>query len=292
MENHFLSDPFFKTKTFNQKQGSNPVSLIISFYNNTELLKMIFAALKKQSFSNFEVVIADDGSSETSVNQVHNLAENATFPVKHCWHEDKGWRKNIILNEAIRQSEGTYLLFIDGDCIPHHCFIEEHFQARIEGKVITGRRVQLTEKMTRNLKVAQIKNGDIERFWIKMLFLALFSKVKHPENAIRIKKQCLRKIFVKDKENGILGCNFSIFKSDILKVNGFDERFLHPGTGEDTDLNSRLLRAGVGTISKKHLLTMFHIYHKKFDLAHQPNIDLWNENNKNQVTYTPYGIFK
>jgi hypothetical protein len=81
-------------------------------------------------------------------------------------------------------------------------------------------------------------------------------------------------------------------KIDILTVNGFDERFKHPGTGEDTDLNSRLFRAGIKTISKKHLLTIYHIYHKKFNLTYQPNADLWEENNINQVTYTPYGIVK
>jgi len=283
----------FKVLSSNSGTDAPSVCLIISFYNNIELLKMIFKALENQTLKDFEVVIADDGSKEDVVTQLHELIKTASFSVTHCWQEDNGWQKNIILNEAIRQSKGFYLIFMDGDCIPHSRFIEEHFSNRKEGKVITGRRVQLTKHHSRRLNIRQIETRKLEHgLWLELLVMSIFTKVKHVENAIRIRNKHLRKILVKDKENGILGCNFSIFKSDILKVNGFDERFKHPGTGEDTDLNSRLLRAGIGTISKKHLLTIYHIFHKKFDLAYQPNIDLWEENNTNEVTFTPYGIDK
>jgi len=269
------------------------ISLIISFYNNIELLKFIFAALEKQTFSDFEVIISDDGSRPNIVEEVQLVIKKATFSVKHCWHPDSGWRKNSILNKSIQAAEGDYLLFIDGDCIPHHRFIEEHYQNRNKGKVLTGRRVQLTEKLTENLTIQQIESGYLEKCGLLKLFWAgFFQEVKHVENGFRIRNKIWRNLFVKDKVRGILGCNFSMFKSDILIVNGFDERFLHPGTGEDTDLDSRLKRAGITTISKKHLLTIYHIYHKKFDLAYQPNIDLWEENNANQVIFTPFGITK
>lgn len=294
MSNHNDSDSCpFRIQSSNPGAKKPAVSLIISFYNNIDLLKMIFKALENQTFHDFEVVLADDGSKETIIVEVSGLMETVSFPVTHCWHEDNGWQKNIILNEAIRQSKGSYLIFMDGDCIPHSRFIEEHYNSRNEGKVITGRRVQLTEYHTRKLSVKRISSGKLERgLWLELLVMSVFTKVKHVENAIRIKNKHLRKLLIKDKENGILGCNFSIFKSDILKVNGFDERFRHPGTGEDTDLNSRLLRAGIKTLSKKHLLTIYHIYHKKFNLNYQPNIDLWEENNLNGITFTPFGIHK
>ncbi len=267
------------------------VSLIISFYNNIDLLKIIFAALEQQTFKAFEVVIADDGSSKEVVRKVHKLMVSSSFPVQHCWHEDQGWRKNIILNQAVLSSRSNYLIFIDGDCIPHRCFIEEHFEHRHPGIVLTGRRVQLTQRLSTQLTENRIINGSFERHLkIKLLISTVFQKKLHIENAFRIKKPYLRKVFVKDKVKGIVGCNFSAHKADILKVNGFDERFLHPGTGEDTDLCRRMKRAGIMTISKKHLLTVYHIFHKRFDLKYQPNIDLLHENDKKGVTYTPFGI--
>jgi len=269
------------------------VSLIISFYNNIDLLRIIFAALEIQTHKAFEVIIADDGSGKDVVEKVQELADSASFPVQHCWHEDNGWRKNIILNQAIVCSKGEYLIFIDGDCIPHRYFIEEHVEHRRSGTILTGRRVQLTNKLSNQLTEKGITTGTFEQhLTIKLVFSSIFHKNLQVENAFRIKRPFLRKLLVKDKVKGVLGCNFSIHKVDIMKVNGFDERFLHPGTGEDTDLDRRLQRAGIISLSKKHLLTVYHVYHNRFDLNYQPNLDLLEENDRKGVTFTPYGITK
>lgn len=255
---------------------------------------MVFESLSRQTFQNFEVVIADDGSDELAVECIHQLMETASFPVKHCWHPDNGWQKNIALNHAIEASEGIYLVFIDGDCIPHRYFLEDHFSNRKENYVLSGRRVQLSKKRTENLCIEQIKVGFLEKGTglLVLLLDGILGKVKHSENAIRVRNRFLRKCLIKDKFRGILGCNFSIHKSDILKVNGFDERYNYPGTGEDTDLDHRLQRAGIYCQSRKHLLTIYHIHHKKSDLAHAPNLLLLKENDDQGITFTPFGIKK
>src|SRR5687768_7510377 len=97
-------------------------SLIISFYNKIEYLRMILAALERQSFKNFEVVIADDGSKAEVVNEIKEIQTKSPLQIQHIWHEDIGFRKTKILNESIRKSNSDYLIFIDGDCIPHHKF--------------------------------------------------------------------------------------------------------------------------------------------------------------------------
>ena len=107
---------------------SIPISLIVSFYNKVELLKLIFAALEVQTYHNFEVIIADDGSKPEVVEEITRIKSDYFFAIKHIWHEDKGWQKNIILNQAVTASEGEYLIFIDGDCIPEKHFIQEHVQ--------------------------------------------------------------------------------------------------------------------------------------------------------------------
>src|SRR5688572_4956723 len=98
-------------------------SLIISLYNKLEYLKMIEAALQRQSFRDFEVVVADDGSKPEVVEGIKDLMNSSPIAFQHCWHEDLGFRKTKILNEAIRKSRSAYLIFIDGDCIPHTHFI-------------------------------------------------------------------------------------------------------------------------------------------------------------------------
>jgi len=271
-----------------------PVSLIISFYNKIDLLRYIFAALGRQTYTNFEVVIADDGSNPEVVKEIAEIQFNYSFPIKHVWHEDNGWQKNKILNKAVIASEGDYLIFIDGDCVPHPKFIQEHVENRARNRVITGRRVLLSESVSKKLTLEKISNGYLDRrVAFPLLFESLFHGVDtEVENMLRIRNKIIRKLFIKDKIKGFWGCNFSIWKKDILKVNGFDERYVYPGFGEDRDLDDRLQRNGIFPISKKHLVTEYHIHHVHFDTMHEPNLLLFNEKNVNNEKYTPYGIIK
>ena len=273
---------------------NQPVSLIISFYNKIELLKFIFAALERQTFRNFEVVIADDGSNPEVVSEIKRIKSNYFFQIKHVWHEDNGWQKNKILNKAIVSSEGEYIIFIDGDCIPHRRFIQEHIENRAQNQAISGRRILLTEKISKALDLKKIQSGYLDFLvGFPLLFQTVFgAKKTYMEDMIRIRNPFLRRLILKDRRRYLLGCNYSIWKDDLLKVNGFDERFMYPGMGEDTDLEERLARIGVFCISKKHLVTIFHFYHVHFDTDYDPNKILFEENNLKKVIYTPFGIKK
>ncbi len=271
-----------------------PISLIISFYNKIDFLKLVFAGLEQQSFHDFEVIIADDGSRKEIVAEVKHLIQNASFPVKHLWHEDNGWQKNTILNKAIVASEAEYLIFIDGDCIPNPHFIEEHLICQTANQAVCGRRVTLTEKTSANLNVKDIES---KFFHIKLFFKLLgenfFTNEKiHLRHMIRIRNQFLRRIFVKDKLKGILGCNFSVWKQDMMKINGFDERFVFPGMGEDSDIENRLRQMGVRLVSKKFYVTVYHIYHSALGPDYEMNYILYKENLENKVIFTPYGIIQ
>lgn len=215
-------------------------SLIISVYNDIETLILILEALKVQTEKQFEVIIADDGSNENFVKKLNEIKPFFPYKIIHLWHEDLGWRKEVILNKAIVASNSEYLIFIDGDCIPHHQFIEEHLSFAKKGKVVAGRRVMLTEELTKSITKEMISSRKIHRFVaIRVLLSSFFGKVRHAEESIRITNKWLRKIFLKERFHDLLGCNFSIYKQDMLKINGFDERFSYPGIGEDTDVEAR-----------------------------------------------------
>jgi len=273
---------------------SQQISLIISFYNKIEILKLVFAALEIQTYRDFEVIIADDGSKPEVVEEIRRIKSNYFFPIKHVWHEDNGWQKDIILNRAIVVSEGEYLIFIDGDCIPEKHFIQEHVENRAENQIVSGRRIMLTDKISKKLTVQKVQNGYLNLpIALPLFFETVFGGNRtFMENMIRIRNKTLRRLFLKDRRRFLLGCNFSVWKSDMMKVNGFDERFIFPGTGEDVDLEERLSRIGVYPVSKKHLVTIYHYDHVHYDCSYEPNILLRTENNLNQVTFTAYGIIK
>ena len=271
----------------------NPcASLIISFYNKIDQLKLVFAGLEKQSFSNFEIIIADDGSSGRIINELEQLSNKTDLNTKHIWHKDQGWRKTEILNKAILASSSDYLIFIDGDCIPHTHFIKEHLENKNRGVVLAGRRVNLSHSITEKLTCDQIKRGYLEGWGLFLsTCLGLLSKGRDAEKGIYIRNPFLRKMINKKSNRGILGSNFSIHKDDILAINGFDERYKAPGIGEDSDLAFRLEMYGVRIQTIKNIAIQYHLYHKRL---YKPgvNVHIFDETKKARIHYTPFGINK
>lgn len=268
-------------------------SLIITVYNDIRTLTLTLESLKTQTEKDFEVIIADDGSNAEFVSKLNEIISKSPLKVKHIWHEDKGWRKEIVMNKAIVASESDYIIFIDGDCIPHRRFIEEHLRFAKEGKVVCGRRVMLTKEVTDSLTPELISSGRMHKHvWPRILWAGLTKKINHAEEVIRLTNTLLRRLFLADRRKGLLGCNFSLYKKDILSVNGFDERFSHPAVGEDTDLEARLSRKGISCKVERQIATVYHKWHLLNHAGRENNIAIFNENNENNVAWTPYGIIK
>ncbi len=275
-----------------QNSGTD-VSLIISFYNDTLWLNLILAALEKQTYNSFEVVIADDGSGKEAQQIIAEAKDKHSFPIQHKWHEDDGWRKNIILNKAIVTSKSPYLIFIDGDCIPHKHFIKEHFFNREKKTILAGRRVNLSARISENLTADKIQRGYLEQWLTTKLFIhkIFFHDGSHPENGIYVSSKIIRSRLNRKNNKGILGSNFSIHKADILALNGFDERYLLPAVGEDTDINHRAVFAGLKVKTLKHLALQYHKHHKKL-IRDRRNLQILQQTIDDKLTFTPYGIIK
>jgi glycosyltransferase involved in cell wall biosynthesis len=267
----------------------SPVSVIVSFYNRIDYLRLILAALEHQTFRTFEIVIADDGSTEEVVEEIKAVAENFPIPIRHVWHEDAGFRKTTILNKAVVESVGEYLIFMDGDCIPHHRFVEEHYSNRRTNVILAGRRANVSPKVARLLNVEKIRSGFIENgFQRRVVLDGLMGKSHHVIKGWYVKSAFLRK-FLNRKITGVLGSNFSIHKKDLLAVNGFDERYHAPAVGEDTDLEMRLRWSGVEIQMIKNMAVQYHIDHPKLKRS-EANMAIFEEVLRDRIAFTPYGI--
>ena len=265
-------------------------SLIISFYKKFDYLKLVLAGFERQSFRDFEIIVADDGSDEKIVEEIEKYSSQISFKFKHVWHEDKGFRKNKILNRAITSSESNYLIFIDGDCIPHSEFIKEHIQTSEENTCLTGRRVNLSQKITDKLTTANVRGGFLEKNNLLLIEDGLFGESFYVERGFYLKSNSLREFFNK-KKRGLLGCNFSLHKEDMLKINGFDERYEAPSIGEDSDVQFRLELAGIKIKSINNIAVQYHLYHKLQERP-QKNLDLFEEVKKENEFFTKFGIKK
>lgn len=267
------------------------ISLIISFYNKIDVLRMVLASLELQHFEKFEVIISDDGSSDEIKKEIQGIISNSSLDIHHVWHEDKGWRKNVVLNKAVLLSKTNYLVFIDGDCILHPYCLLEHYNSREPGRIIAGRRVNLSAKITTNLNPEKIKKGYLwGKYRIRIIWDGLLNETRHSENAIYVKSPVIRKRINK-KDKGVLGSHFSIHKEDIISVNGFDERYLAPAVGEDSDLEFRLRLNGIKIKTLKHIAIQYHLYHKTLK-RDKKNRKILDQTKKDGVAYTPFGINK
>jgi glycosyltransferase involved in cell wall biosynthesis len=263
-------------------------TVIASFYNKINYLKLVLAGFENQTTKNFELIIADDGSAEHIVKEIESISKNYSFNIKHIWQEDKGFRKNRILNQAILAADTNYLIFIDADCIPHSHFVEEHINTSSNQVCLTGRRVNLSEKITTHLTEEKIKEGFPENRTSLLIADGLFGKSYDIEKGFYFKNKFLRNYFNK-KSRGLLGCNFSIHKEDILSINGFDERYESPSIGEDSDVQFRLELLGIKIRSLNNIAVQYHLFHKLQERL-QKNLDLFEEVKKSRLAFSPFGI--
>lgn len=256
------------------------VTLIVAFYNAPKLLSLLFASIENQIFKSFEVILCDDGSNSETLDQIKSLIENAPFPVCHLWHKDIGFRKNRMLNWGIHFSRAECLVFIDQDCLLHRNFLKEYYEYFSSDAVLCGRRMDLTPWVSKMLTPQKIKNFFIERNLWWMIPTGLYMKDNNGKKGIYLKKSSYRDSLNK-KYRGIVGCNFSVAKQNLLRINGFDTRYEGPGIGEDSDIEYRLSLLGLKMQSFAHAAVQYHVYHR-----------LLKRDNKNDVIFDDTKIKK
>ncbi len=228
-------------------------SLIICTYNWPEALNLVLKSVSSQSVMPNEIIIADDGSGNATLRVIEAFKKDSLVSVVHSWQKDSGCRIPHSRNRAIAKSKYDYIVVIDGDTVLHKDFIKDHKSYSQKGIYIQGSRALLQEKFTDNIFKRKVFN--------RPKFFSNHSKNKL--NMIRIPLLTFVMIFFKSRKlKRIRGCNFSIFKEDILKVNGFNEEITSWGR-EDSEFVQRLFNAGV---EKKHLKfsgIQYHLFHNE-----------------------------
>ncbi|MGW8267357.1 MAG: glycosyltransferase [Longimicrobiales bacterium] len=142
--------------------------MIVSTYNQPSWLEMVLLGYSRQDFRGFELIIADDGSRDETRRLVASYARKADFPVRHIWHEDRGYRRSIILNAAILASRGDYLVFSDGDCIPRRDFVGSHVGLRETDRFLSGGSVYLSREVSQLIGPEDVISGRFaDPGWLK-----------------------------------------------------------------------------------------------------------------------------
>jgi glycosyltransferase involved in cell wall biosynthesis len=254
-------------------------ALLISTYNWPEALELVLESALLQTHLPDEIIIADDGSNDETKSLIGKFNQNSEVPIHHIWQEDIGFRKSKILNKAVAKSNSDYIIQVDGDCIMHKNFIEDHFNEAKKGVYLYGSRVNILpdfasdvifkRKINYNLFSKEIKNRT------RSLHISFLSKLYKPHLGISKKFR---------------GCNVSYWREDFLKVNGYNEDFEGWGR-EDSDLVIRLGNNAVQAKRMRYKAIVFHIHHRinskqNFEL----NDKIQNETIANRTIWTRLGI--
>ena len=118
-------------------------TLIITTYNWPDALELVLESVKNQVILPTEVIIADDGSTNETKQLIESFQNNFPVPLRHIWHEDKGFRRSAILNLAISKTDSDYIIQLDGDCIIHKNFVGDHLNSIEKGTYLFGSRVNI-----------------------------------------------------------------------------------------------------------------------------------------------------
>ena len=233
-------------------------TLIISTFNWPQALELCLKSIAKQKHLPDEVIIADDGSGEETKLLIDTIKKDFPAPLLHVWHEDKGFRKTIILNKAIHQSSFEYIIQVDGDVLLDKHFISDHLSSADFDTFIRGTRAMLTKEKTDVLLAS------------KKIALSPFSSgVKHRNNALRIfvlKALGARKEW---SSNSVRGSNLSFWKADFIKVNGYNNDIYGWGH-EDEELAARFINTGIIKKIVKLCAVQYHLYHPVASKKNEP----------------------
>ncbi len=227
-------------------------SLIVLTYNWPQALGLVLQSIKTQSSMPYEVVIADDGSTAATRELIEGFA--ATFPCRltHVWQEDLGFRAARARNRGIASSRGDYVILLDGDMLLHRAFVADHLALAQENSFLQGGRLRASEQETIRLLAGKRPRFD----WLLdgQFDTKHESKRRHALRAPWLARRAA------SRGGNVMSCNMSFWRSDLDRVNGFDERMQGYGS-EDIELAARLGNASVRQRQLKYAGLAVHLHH-------------------------------
>lgn len=267
------------------------VSVIITTYNAVEWLRKVLIGFSIQTECDFEIIIADDGSTPETKEILSLFSSKFKYPIIHVWQKDEGFQKTKILNKAILNSNSNYLIFTDGDCIPRKDFVEMHLKYRENGFFLSGGYFKLPLSISKIISENDILNSNCFHLtWLKKNGFKLNFK------SSKLTKSVLFAQFmnwITPTKRSWNGHNSSGWKNDILAVNGFNNDMQYGG--EDRELGERMFNNGMLSKQIRYSAICVHLDHARGYSTPEiwkKNREIREYNKKNKVTKIENGISK
>ncbi len=195
------------------------VSVIIPTYNGEHKIIDILQALENQTYTDFEVIVMVDGSTDQTVNKLNNQSFN--FKLFRVFEQVNQGRAEV-RNNGAKLAVSDLLVFFDDDMVPLENCVREHVHhhALKNNTILTG---GLCENVTGTTTDIQKYKLSLSRSWS----IPLQGQSEMPLNR--------QNLFIS-------AANFSISKELFFELNGFDKEL---NDAEDFDLAVRAYQKGI-----------------------------------------------
>ncbi|MBM0108158.1 glycosyltransferase family 2 protein [Steroidobacter sp. S1-65] len=266
-------------------------AVILSTYNAPDRLRPTLVGYAAQTHRDFELIVADDGSTGATRELIKDVSSQFSLPIKHVWHEDQGFRKCRILNQAIASTGADYLIFSDGDCIPRADFVATHLERARPGRFLSGGYFKLSAKASSRITAEDILAGHaLDPQWLiangmprsrKLGRLACSPWRAGLMNAITPTRPTWN------------GHNASGWRSDMIRINGFDERMAY--WAQDREFGERLENSGVRGLQIRYSAICVHLHHErpyKTKESRERNQQIRRDTRRMRARWTVHGIHK
>lgn len=202
-----------EVKVRTDDHNKNTVSVIIPVFNREKFVAQALDSVLAQTFKNFEIVVVDDGSTDSSFSILTEYKER--FPDKVVLLQQSNSGPSLARNKAIMAAQGKYIAFLDSDDLwpPEKLerqlsIFEEHEDIAFvySGYYTTNKKGEI---LAINLPDPQLKGRIYDELWVI--------------------------------PNNICGGTLMVEKEKLLAVGLFDTDL---GGGENLDLRIRLSQLG------------------------------------------------
>ena len=235
------------------------ISLVITTYNRSDALAAVLKALAAQDDKGFEIVVADDGSTQVHQHEAKAAVLRNGLSAIHVWHPEVGFTASQVRNLGVAAANGGYVILLDGDCVPETDFVRRHRLLAETGYFVNGSRVMLSDAFTADVLQDRVTVfGRSWPFWLGKRLTGASSKW-----AARVRLPDLNgRKHSTFKWKGIRSCNMGVWRKDYESINGFDESFVGWGH-EDADFVLRLHNAGIKRKNGFCATEVYHLWHRQ-----------------------------
>jgi len=220
-------------------------------FDRAHLLRLALRSYLRQTARDFEIVVADDGSTDDTPAVVEEFRKIAPFDVDYVRQEHRGHRRAAILNRGIERCRHSQVLFTDCDSLAFSDLIEVHLRAARPDRLLCGGYLRLDREQTEKLTDDDAASGRFEAL------LDASGRRELRRKHLRARWQILRR---RRRRPHNMGLNYSVPREALMRINGYDEEFEGWGSA-DGDVRERMRAIGVRPFSLYDQAIVLHMWH-------------------------------